>query len=138
VKSYLTLASLFIAQACDIHLTWVQIAGMLGLMLLTPKGAADVTGSGFVALVATLTVMPGLLVAGVALIVGIDRFMLEARALTSTISNAVAVIVVSKWERACNHEVLLSELAQGYTEVEAPQQDIPSVPMAAPAHQAAA
>lgn len=111
---YLTLASMFIAQACDIQLSWAQIAGMLGLMLLTSKGAAGVTGSGFVALVATLTVMPDLPVAGVALIVGIDRFMSEARALTSTISNAVACIVVAKWERACDHQVLLSELAQGY------------------------
>jgi Na+/H+-dicarboxylate symporter len=96
---YLTLASMFIAQACDIQLSWGQIAGMLGLMLLTSKGAAGVTGSGFVALVATLTVMPDLPVAGVALIVGIDRFMSEARALTSTISNAVACIVVAKWRR---------------------------------------
>ena len=122
---YLTLASMFIAQACDIHLTWVKIAGMLGLMLLTSKGAAGVTGSGFVALVATLTVMPDLPVAGVALIVGIDRFMSEARALTSTISNAIAVIVVSKWERACNHEVLQRELAQGYVQEEEAQQEIP-------------
>ena len=72
---YLTLASMFIAQACDIHLSWTQIAAMLGLMLLTSKGAAGVTGSGFVALVATLSVMPDLPVAGVALIVGIDHFM---------------------------------------------------------------
>jgi len=131
---YLTLASMFIAQACDIHLSWVQIAGMLSLMLLTSKGAAGVTGSGFVALVATLTVMPDLPVAGVALIVGIDRFMSEARALTSTISNAVACIVVSKWERACNNDVLLRELAQGYVEVEQPQQDIRPVSAPMPAH----
>ena len=97
---YLTLASMFIAQACNIHLSWGQIAAMLGLMLLTSKGAAGVTGSGFVALVATLTVMPDLPVAGVALIVGIDRFMSEARALTSTIGNCVACIVVSIWEKA--------------------------------------
>ena len=103
--NYLTLASMFIAQACDITLSWVQIAGMLGLMLLTSKGAAGVTGSGFVALVATLTVMPDLPVAGVAIIVGIDRFMSEARALTSTMSNAVAVISVAKWEGACDVEL---------------------------------
>lgn len=131
---YLTLASMFIAQACDIHLTWVQIAGMLGLMLLTSKGAAGVTGSGFVALVATLTVMPDLPVAGVALIVGIDRFMSEARALTSTISNAVACIVVSKWERACDNDVLLRELAQGYTEVAQPQQEIGPSAIPVPSH----
>ena len=115
---YLTLASLFIAQACDIHLSWGQIGAMLGLMLLTSKGAAGVTGSGFVALVATLTVMPDLPVAGVALIVGVDRFMSEARALTSTISNAVACIVVAKWERACDHQVLQQQLSQGYAATE--------------------
>ena len=129
---YLTLASMFIAQACDIHLTWAQIAGMLGLMLLTSKGAAGVTGSGFVALVATLTVMPDLPVAGVALIVGIDRFMSEARALTSTISNAVACIVVSKWERACDHDVLLRELGQGYAQTEAALESGEDITIVAP------
>jgi aerobic C4-dicarboxylate transport protein len=120
---YLTLASMFIAQACDVHLSWDQIAAMLGLMLLTSKGAAGVTGSGFVALVATLTVMPDLPVAGVALIVGIDRFMSEARALTSTISNTVACVVVAIWEKACDREVLLSELGQGYAKAEAALED---------------
>ena len=115
---YLTLASMFIAQACDIHLSWGQIAAMLGLMLLTSKGAAGVTGSGFVALVATLTVMPDLPVAGVALIVGIDRFMSEARALTSTMSNAVACVVVSIWENACDRQVLARELSSGYVNTE--------------------
>ncbi|MEP6719847.1 MAG: C4-dicarboxylate transporter DctA [Variovorax sp.] len=115
---YLTLASMFIAQACDIHLSWMQIASMLGIMLLTSKGAAGVTGSGFVALVATLTVMPELPVAGVALIVGIDRFMSEARALTSTISNAVCCVVVSIWENACDREVLVRELEENYARTE--------------------
>lgn len=109
---YLTLASMFIAQACDIHLTWGQIAAMLGLMLLTSKGAAGVTGSGFVALVATLSVMPDLPVTGVALLVGIDRFMSEARALTSMISNCVASITISLWENACDREVLARELGE--------------------------
>ena len=120
---YLTLASLFIAQACDIHLGWGQIAAMLGLMLLTSKGAAGVTGSGFVALVATLTVMPDLPVAGLALILGIDRFMSEARALTSTMSNAVACVVVSIWEKACDREVLQRELTQGYAATEEALED---------------
>lgn len=107
---YLTLASVFIAQACNIHLSLGQILSMLFVMLLTSKGAAGVTGSGFVALVATLTIMPEIPVAGVALIVGIDRFMSEARALTSLVSNAVAVVVVSKWENACDDAVLQAEL----------------------------
>jgi len=109
---YLTLASMFIAQACDIHLSWSQIGAMLALMLLTSKGAAGVTGSGFVALVATLTVMPDLPVTGVALLVGIDRFMSEARALTSMISNCVAAVTISLWENACDREVLARELGQ--------------------------
>ena len=87
-------------------------------MLLTSKGAAGVTGSGFVALVATLAVFPTLPVAGVALIVGIDRFMSEARALTSTMSNIVASVVVSKWENAVDEETLQYELTTGYKHTE--------------------
>jgi aerobic C4-dicarboxylate transport protein len=115
---YLTLASMFIAQACDINLSWDQILLMLGMMLLTSKGAAGVTGSGFVALVATLTVMPTLPVAGVALIVGIDRFMSEARALTSTVCNIVSCIAVAKWQGALNVEKLRAELHAGYVPTE--------------------
>ncbi|MEZ2388012.1 C4-dicarboxylate transporter DctA [bacterium RCC_150] len=110
---YLTLGSMFIAQACDIHLSWDQILLMLGMMLPTSKGAAGVTGSGFVALVATLTVMPTLPVAGVALIVGIDRFMSEARALTSTVCNIVSCIAVAKWQGALDVGKLRSELQSG-------------------------
>ncbi|GAB3268525.1 C4-dicarboxylate transporter DctA [Sinomonas notoginsengisoli] len=115
---YLTLASMFIAQACDIHLSWDQILLMLGMMLLTSKGAAGVTGSGFVALVATLTVMPTLPVAGVALIVGIDRFMSEARALTSTVCNIVSCIAIAKWEGALDAEKLRTELEAGHIPTE--------------------
>ncbi|MPW23025.1 C4-dicarboxylate transporter DctA [Paraburkholderia sp. CNPSo 3157] len=107
---YLTLASLFIAQACDVPLSAQQIATMLAVMLLTSKGAAGVSGSGLVALVATLTAIPDLPVAGVALLVGIDRFMSEARALTSVISNACAVIFVSLWEGACDRARLAQML----------------------------
>ncbi|HEX7934351.1 MAG TPA: C4-dicarboxylate transporter DctA [Paraburkholderia sp.] len=113
---YLTLASMFIAQACDVPLSASQIAMMLAVMLLTSKGAAGVSGSGLVALVATLTVIPDLPVAGVALLVGIDRFMSEARALTSVISNACAVIFVSMWEGACDRtrlEQMLGAAAPG-------------------------
>jgi Na+/H+-dicarboxylate symporter len=124
---YLTLATVFIAQACDIHLSIGQILAMLAVMLLTSKGAAGVTGSGFVALVATLAIMPEIPVAGVALIVGIDRFMSEARALTSLVSNGVASIVVSLWEGACDRTVLARELDRGFIEEElgeAPQSQI--------------
>ena len=115
---YLTLATVFIAQACNIHLSLGQVLTMLAVMLLTSKGAAGVTGSGFVALVATLTVMPEIPVAGVALIVGVDRFMSEARALTSLVSNAIASIVVSLWEGACDRNVLESELNRGFVQLE--------------------
>ena len=115
---YLTLASVFITQAMDIELSWGRLLTLLIVMLLTSKGAAGVTGSGFVALVATLTIMPDVPVAGVAIIVGIDRFMSEARALTSCISNAVAVVVVSIWENACDREVLRRELDQNYANTE--------------------
>jgi Na+/H+-dicarboxylate symporter len=102
---------MFIAQACDVHLSGGQIATMLAVMLLTSKGAAGVSGSGLVALVATLAVIPDLPLAGVALLVGIDRFMSEARALTSVISNTCAVIFVSMWERACDRARLKEALS---------------------------
>jgi aerobic C4-dicarboxylate transport protein len=107
---YLSLATVFITQALNIHLSVAQTMGMLFLMLLTSKGAAGVTGSGFVALVATLTVIPEIPVDGVAIIFGIDRFMSLGRALASCASNAVAVIVVSMWEGECDREVLNREL----------------------------
>ena len=128
---YLTLASMFIAQACDIQLSWEQILLMLGMMLLTSKGAAGVTGSGFVALVATLAVMPTLPVAGVALIVGIDRFMSEARALTSTICNIVSCIAIARWEKALDTETLQAELSSGFVPTEAEKKALAE---AVPAH----
>lgn len=95
---YMTLAALFIAQACDIHLSFAEQALLLGVAMLTSKGAAGVTGAGFITLAATLQVVPSLPVAGMALILGVDRFMSECRSLTNFIGNAVATIVVAKWE----------------------------------------
>lgn len=95
---YLTMAALFIAQALDIDLTWGQELTLLGVAMLTSKGAAGVTGSGFITLAATLAVVPTIPVAGLALILGIDRFMSEARSLTNFVGNGVATIVVSAWE----------------------------------------
>lgn len=95
---YLTMAALFIAQALDIDLTWSQELTLLGVAMLTSKGAAGVTGSGFITLAATLAVVPSIPVAGLALILGIDRFMSEARSLTNFVGNGVATIVVSAWE----------------------------------------
>ena len=95
---YMTLAALFIAQACDVHLSWGEQALLLGVAMLSSKGAAGVTGAGFITLAATLQVVPSLPVAGMALILGVDRFMSECRSLTNFTGNAVATIVVSAWE----------------------------------------
>ena len=94
---YLTLAAMFIAQATDTPLTLAQQLGLLGILLLTSKGAAGVTGSGFVTLAATLASTGHVPVAGMALILGVDRFMSEARAITNFIGNTVATLVVAKW-----------------------------------------
>ncbi|GFE57417.1 dicarboxylate/amino acid:cation symporter [Geobacter sp. AOG1] len=95
---YLTMAAVFVAQATNTHLTMTQTLTILAVLLLTSKGAAGVTGSGFVTLAATFAAIPTIPVAGLALILGIDRFMSEARALTNLIGNGVATVVVSRWE----------------------------------------
>jgi aerobic C4-dicarboxylate transport protein len=102
---YLTLAALFVAQATNTPLTLGQQLMLLGVLLLTSKGAAGVTGAGFITLVATLsTIDTGIPVAGLAMLVGIDRFMSEARALTNLVGNTVATLVVAKWEKAFDAE----------------------------------
>ncbi len=95
---YLTMAAIFVAQATNTPLTWTQTLTVLGVLMLTSKGAAGVTGSGFVTLAATFAAIPTIPVAGLALILGIDRFMSEARALTNLVGNGVATVVVSRWE----------------------------------------
>jgi aerobic C4-dicarboxylate transport protein len=107
---YLTMAALFVAQALNIDLTLIQQLSILGVAMLTSKGASGVTGAGFITLAATLAVVPSIPVAGLALILGVDRFMSEARALTNFIGNGVATIVVSKWEKELNHETLKDQL----------------------------
>jgi aerobic C4-dicarboxylate transport protein len=96
---YLTMAAVFIAQATNTPVTLQQQVTLLLILMLTSKGAAGVTGSGFITLAATLPATGHIPVAGLALILGIDRFMSEARALTNIIGNAVATLVVSKWEK---------------------------------------
>ncbi|KAA6405914.1 dicarboxylate/amino acid:cation symporter [Candidatus Tokpelaia sp.] len=103
---YMTLAALFIAQALDIHLSLGQQLLILLVAMLSSKGAAGVAGAGFIALAATLQVVPALPAAGMALILGIDRFMDMCRSLTNIIGNAVACIVVAKWENELNEEQL--------------------------------
>ncbi|MCV2349099.1 dicarboxylate/amino acid:cation symporter [Paucibacter sp. Y2R2-4] len=120
---YLTMAAVFIAQATNTPMTLTQQLTLLAVLLLTSKGAAGVTGSGFIVLAATLSAVGGVPVAGLALILGIDRFMSEARALTNLIGNGVATLVVAKWtgdldmarmQRHLNNETEL--------EAEAPEQ----------------
>ncbi len=94
---YLTMAAMFIAQATDTPMSLAQQLTLLAVLLLTSKGAAGITGSGFIVLAATLSAVGGVPVAGLALILGIDRFMSEARALTNLVGNGVATLVVAKW-----------------------------------------
>lgn len=96
---YLSMAALFIAQAYGMDLTWIQIITLLGILMITSKGAAGVTGSGFITLAATLAAFPMIPVEGIALLIGVDRFMSEARAVTNLIGNGVACVVVSKSEK---------------------------------------
>lgn len=103
---YLVMAAIFVAQATNTPLTMTQELTLLGVLLLTSKGAAGVTGSGFITLAATLSVIPTIPVAGLALILGIDRFMSEARALTNLIGNGVATVVAAKWENELDMKML--------------------------------
>jgi aerobic C4-dicarboxylate transport protein len=108
---YMTLAALFIAQACNVELTLGQQVLLLGVAMLSSKGAAGVTGAGFITLAATLSIVPAVPVAGMALILGIDRFMSECRSLTNFIGNAVATVVVSRWEGTLDRTRLEAALA---------------------------
>lgn len=108
---YMTLAALFIAQATGIHLSLGEQLALVLVAMISSKGAAGVTGAGFVILAATLSVVPSVPVAGMALILGIDRFMSECRALTNFIGNAVATIVVAKWEKALDTDRLAAAMA---------------------------
>lgn len=101
---YLTMAAVFIAQATNTPMSLTQQLTLLAILLLTSKGAAGVTGSGFIVLAATLSAVGGVPVAGLALILGIDRFMSEARALTNLIGNSVATLVVARWTGDLNME----------------------------------
>jgi aerobic C4-dicarboxylate transport protein len=109
---YLTMATLFLAQATNVDLSLMQQLGILGVLLLTSKGAAGVTGSGFIVLAATLASTGTIDVHAMAIILGIDRFMSEARALTNLVGNGVATVVVSKMEGALDEERMNAELNQ--------------------------
>jgi aerobic C4-dicarboxylate transport protein len=115
---YLTMAALFVAQATNTPLTLIQTLTILTVLMLTSKGAAAVTGGGFITLAATFAAIPTIPVAGLALILGIDRFMSEARALTNLIGNGVATVVVSRWENELDL-AKLQRVLDNETELEA-------------------
>jgi aerobic C4-dicarboxylate transport protein len=108
---YMTLAALFVAQATNTHLTLLQQLTIFAVATLTSKGASGVQGASFIALVATLSVVPAIPVAGMALILGIDRFMSMFRGLVNMIGNGVATLVVARWENELGREALRSKLA---------------------------
>jgi aerobic C4-dicarboxylate transport protein len=117
---YMTLATLFLAQATNTPLTLTQELTLLGVAMLTSKGASGVTGAGFITLAATLAVIPDLPVAALALLVGVDRFMSECRALTNLVGNGVATLVIARWEGDLDRETMLSELDRGPDAAAAP------------------
>ena len=108
---YMTLAALFVAQATGTHLTLLQQLTILGVAVLTSKGASGVQGASFIALVGTLMVIPAIPAAGMALILGIDRFMSMCRATVNMIGNGVATVVVSRWERELDSTTVRKNLA---------------------------
>jgi aerobic C4-dicarboxylate transport protein len=123
---YMTMAALFLAQATNTELTLAQQLTIFGVAILTSKGASGVTGASFISLVATLSVVPTIPVAAMALILGIDRFMSEARALVNMIGNAVATVVMARWEGELDVERMRAVLG-GRVPPDAPAQTVPSV-----------
>jgi len=110
---YMTMAALFVAQAAGVHLSLREQLSVLAVLLLTSKGAAGVTGSGFITLAATLSAIPSIPIAGLALLVGVDRFMSEARSITNLIGNAVATVVIAAWDGALDRERATTILRTG-------------------------
>jgi len=113
---YMTMAAVFVAQASGLHLSLGEQLSILAILLLTSKGAAGVTGSGFITLAATLSAVPSIPPGGLALLVGVDRFMSEARAITNLIGNAVATVVIARWDGALDlphARSVLGEMDQG-------------------------
>ncbi|WP_394829717.1 dicarboxylate/amino acid:cation symporter [Pendulispora albinea] len=136
---YMTMAALFIAQATNTPLTLGQQLTILVVAMLTSKGASGITGAGFVTLASTLAVVPSIPVAGMALILGIDRFMSEARALTNIIGNSVATVVVARWENELDRKRLAEKLKSdpGMLDESGREQEPPSGPLGPPGAKAA-
>ena len=121
---YMTMAAVFLAQATNTHLDLGQQLILLVVAMLSSKGATGVTGAGFITLAATLSVVPSVPIASLAILVGIDRFMSECRALTNLIGNGVATIVVSRWEKELDKEVLNANLRKPKSVVDLTQEEI--------------
>ena len=139
---YYTMAAIFIAQATNTPLTMMDQLVVLGVLMVTSKGSAGVTGSGFITLAATLASMGKIPVAGMVLLLGVDRFMSEARAITNTIGNAVATIAIAKWvgaideermHRVLNGESTDEEMRSLYEVNDTPEPPSPPVTPVAPA-----
>ena len=109
---YMTLATLFLAQATNTHLTIWQELGILGIAMITSKGASGVTGAGFITLAATLSIVPDIPIQSIAILVGIDKFMSECRALTNLCGNGVACVIVAWWEGELDRDKLNANLAR--------------------------
>jgi aerobic C4-dicarboxylate transport protein len=120
---YMTMGAIFVAQASGVHLSFGQQLSVLGILLLTSKGAAAVTGAGFITLAATLSAFPNIPIAGLALLLGVDRFMSEARSITNLIGNAVATMVIARWEGALDLAKVKRVLAHGVPELHDPRID---------------
>ena len=135
---YLTLGSLYVAQATGVDLSFGEQLGLMAVMLLTSKGAAGVTGSGFIVLAATLSTVGTIPVAGIMLIFGIDKFMSECRALTNVCGNSVATLVVARWEGVLDRDrarrVLDGEVVPEAEPVERPVEEPSAVPRVAELH----
>jgi aerobic C4-dicarboxylate transport protein len=114
---YMTLATLFLAQATNTPITFGQEMSILVIAMLTSKGASGVTGAGFVTLAATLAIVPDIPIQSIAIILGIDKFMSECRALTNLVGNGVATVVISRWEGELDvdklHETMAHPIAVG-------------------------
>jgi aerobic C4-dicarboxylate transport protein len=112
---YMTMAAIFLAQASGVDLSLSQEIGLLAMLMLTSKGAAAVTGGGFITLAATLAAFPSIPIASLALLVGVDRFMSEARSITNLIGNGVATLVIARWDGTLDvaraHQVLNGEVS---------------------------
>jgi aerobic C4-dicarboxylate transport protein len=121
---YMTLGILFLAQATNTHLSWSQEAAILLISMLTSKGAAGVSGAGFITLAATLAIVPDIPIASLGLLLGVDRFMSQCRALTNFIANGVIALAVARWENELDQSKLLRRLKAGPVKVEDPYLEV--------------